>query len=745
MITSKLLSAQSLRLIIHSISCALFLVILSIPPAFAGDLTCSIRQPNATNSYKVEASTSCSGGRCGVCDPNTGPEGWVNPAVEVAYQIGVYGDVDTGMPIYRATIGLGKCKWLVGVRFCVRPAKAGTYGNSSTRPQLCAYEDPCDGMDPPNGNCIGSSSYNGPYHQNSSKADILPWEPLRYSILGSMVGGITSKYNHIVTRNVGCIDRKIGPIPPTWSNNAWFNNSLPIPTFEQASPSVFESPRIKVKVCKDGAQIVACSVTTAVEDTSASVILNPNQNAGSNPQNIPYKDCKTTNDGGANSFGRQFCASITTSEPDKIKIVQVTDGVESDVISLDRPGYIPKPVVTATPDSTNTSVKMNVILRGQSIVLGEAPTEPKTGTLHQVPFAIVRPCVVPPAPGTACTNFQNMVCAIGYNTAPFVAAYKNPLEPGSPAGSIADLAVPVSPTSPNEIKTAGAVIANTSANQENGAYLPETFRNNLVVYKGSGGDFDRPNPITSGTTIGKHYLRPISAHEAGLCIFTPPDTTGYTYTTPGTYTYTVPVNCSQVTATLWGGGAAGKEASNGGWTGGSGALVASTLNVMQNDIVNITVGSGGGSNAAAGGNTVASVTRGGVVIGSVTAGGGLSSGGAVAVGTSSGTNVVNSLITIAGIRGIESDDGWGGHRSGADICLALSGNTCATWGNGHAGSNCASGGNGHHGDSRALMGGGGCSQESWTSGSGAFSTYHESGYSLGGHGRLTISCSRGLN
>src|SRR5262249_12525544 len=68
-----------------------------------------------------------------------------------------------------------------------------------------------------------------------------------------------------------------------------------------------------------------------------------------------------------------------------------------------------------------------------------------------------------------------------------------------------------------------------------------------------------------------------------------------TFSTPGTYTWTVPAGVSsvQIVATGGGGGGGGLYGTNTGLRGGAGAVVTSTLTVSPGQILSLVVGGGG--------------------------------------------------------------------------------------------------------------------------------------------------------
>ncbi len=143
------------------------------------------------------------------------------------------------------------------------------------------------------------------------------------------------------------------------------------------------------------------------------------------------------------------------------------------------------------------------------------------------------------------------------------------------------------------------------------------------------------------------------------------------YTTPGTYTYTVPPGVADVQVELWGaGGGGGIEGPIlGGYGGGGGAVLTAIVPVTSGTVVTVTVGQGGqGGRFPYGGyaGTATSVTINGMT---VTAGG----GGGGAAGNVGGSGGAGGIVSIpagavplqeanggAGIMGNTTSGGAGG-------------------------------------------------------------------------------------
>ena len=134
------------------------------------------------------------------------------------------------------------------------------------------------------------------------------------------------------------------------------------------------------------------------------------------------------------------------------------------------------------------------------------------------------------------------------------------------------------------------------------------------------------------------------------------------YTTPGTFTFTVPVGVTTIKVEAWGGGAAGKSASGGGGGGGAFAGI-NAITVVPLTTYTITVGQGG---AATGGNGQAS-SFGTLVV------------AAGAIGTNGGTVAASTgTIRYAGGNGGTSSGNagaGGGGSAGAGGAGGVGGNT----------------------------------------------------------------------
>lgn len=794
---------------------------------------CSEIQSDGT--YNPIDAGNCFFGCCGICDSNAKSwDGWANPRAEVLYMPMAWSSTPWALPVYKKFIDLQKCRWIVGVRFCVRPVKPyqSDYGNTSGEPKICAYEDPCDGMDPPDGNCAVHSE-EGPFHENTpnneamSVAKAAKWGAVGGAALGpaaaafgaalgAMVAGIMSHYNHVVVTNIGCMPRRIGPIPPTWTNNAWFNNNIPDPTFVEQSDSKFGSIKYKMKWCTKSAtddHQVACLMAAdadfeacpsgtsncdrclvAAKGTRCerSVILNPRAckvpNA-SDPNlcttaysdktqpamvssgvesndNAYYRDCKSigyyNSSKPADSTRRKYCLSVTKEEPQKVTATMTAyfGGPDSDAetapnpaetiqmakLSFKRPGYIPVPTLVESASSKPTAVKVDLSLRGETITLEEDPwlitkvppqnskkdsagnpvamstsgatAWQKNGSLHNIKFAISRPCVpgsmkksttasvaaaadntlakTAPVGSEYCDKFSKAyICVDGYDTGPYTVSDKS-----------TNFAIQAPP---NVLK-----VKNVAFNNNNKMATPEPATSTSAQQVA----YIKDVYISEATN---NTIRPITNLEAGLCLDIASAVTEYT--TPGSYTYTVPEFCRELKVDVWGAGGAGKfvpgqTGVGNDNTGGAGGHVYgnATLDPVLNYEVGVVVGAGGQTMGADGTNSVIvlGIAEGGDTLASAVANAG--AGSSATGGAGSRNGLAADFTVVNGPSGQSTTSIPAVAGPAADGSTAQSAGQC--------GANMA-------GTYQAPFGGGGCSKDD---GDGA--------WGKGGDGKVQMSCTK---
>ncbi len=217
----------------------------------------------------------------------------------------------------------------------------------------------------------------------------------------------------------------------------------------------------------------------------------------------------------------------------------------------------------------------------------------------------------------------------------------------------------------------------------------------------------------------------------------PPVATTQTYSTAGTYTFTVPAGVTTITVDTWGGGGRGgsrTSGSNAYGGGGGGAFSRHTLSVTPGQTYTVTVGAGATSTVAGGDSWVSVNTVGNAF---VLAKGGLSVANNTVAGAAGGS-------AAAGIGSIKFSGGNG--ANGVSPNAGGGGSSASSYGNGNAGTGSTggvaltkggNGGNGRTGtDGPGLAGtapGGG--------GGGSYRTSTNTVGGNGGSGRVIITYS----
>lgn len=278
------------------------------------------------------------------------------------------------------------------------------YGNATgvegnPRVQLCAYEDPCDAGDPPNGNCTVHSG--SPYHEKTPRDQVIGGSttsligattgllstssvqavamtlgPLGVAlvsaagaILGAIVSALIGSYNHIVRGTLGCVDIPIAPLPPAWSHNLWKITYVPNPDISLADSKdqdstipkggiTFFDPVMKVVICKDSTvspaiKLLRCAEPNAV--VQETLFLNANlAHKVTTAGEVLYEDCKKSNTVIENEDPRTFCSRISRSRPHQVCVFKkATEGGGNKDILLAcamRPGWMPKPTLSRVED-----------------------------------------------------------------------------------------------------------------------------------------------------------------------------------------------------------------------------------------------------------------------------------------------------------------------------------------------------------------------------------------------------------
>ena len=222
------------------------------------------------------------------------------------------------------------------------------------------------------------------------------------------------------------------------------------------------------------------------------------------------------------------------------------------------------------------------------------------------------------------------------------------------------------------------------------------------------------------------------------------------YTTAGTFTFTVPANCTSISAVTIGGGGGGAgadgRAGDGMGGGGGGALCYGTIAVTPGEILSVTVGTGGngGGTGGAAGSTggLSRISRGATNL--LTANGG--NGGVYrnTTATAQSTFSANASVTSSGggngggaggspTNGGSGGGGAGGYGGAGGTGGGTAAPTAGSGGGGGGGGNITSGGN-----ARAWGGGG-----TGILGSGANGTVGTNGSTAGGGGSSGAAGSNG--
>lgn len=172
-----------------------------------------------------------------------------------------------------------------------------------------------------------------------------------------------------------------------------------------------------------------------------------------------------------------------------------------------------------------------------------------------------------------------------------------------------------------------------------------------------------------------------------------------TFSTPGTFTFTVPPQVTQLTVQAWGGGGGGRgdgTQSTGG--GGGGAYASGVVTVTPGQVINLTVGAGGVATSNPGQSGQASIFGANNVVAAGGTGGTNNGGAGGSIDASVGTS------RIAGGTGGNRDQSLLGLLAGSGGGGGGSATTTTTGGNGANGSG-NTGGNGGTGTGNGGKGG----------------------------------------
>jgi hypothetical protein len=147
------------------------------------------------------------------------------------------------------------------------------------------------------------------------------------------------------------------------------------------------------------------------------------------------------------------------------------------------------------------------------------------------------------------------------------------------------------------LTTTGLVLQNNGADNTSVAANATQFSMNTAVAYASAYDITVfTQPTGQACLVANGSNTAVSANVTSVQVSCQNQ---LTYTTPGSYTWTVPSGVTSITVVAIGGGGGGGNSPNA--NGGSGAEVTSVLAVQAGDTVAIYVGGGGGSTAEGGG------------------------------------------------------------------------------------------------------------------------------------------------
>jgi hypothetical protein len=582
-------------------------------------------------------------GKCIVCEA---PESnWEHPRIDVYYKtwLSVLFGVGWYSPM---SLEDGQCDDRVAMRFCARRAfpgyeKDGTaennYGNktgatNNPRVQLCAYEDPLDGMD----TTWGSS----PYHHNTpNEAMANSTSPAVYgavfggfgALVGGIVGAIMAKHNHVVVTDLGCVELPVAKGPPPFCNNCWHTKYTMPPFIGLGYESTFFDPKVTLNFCFKNKTVkgIATKESVKCEINKTTKEITPNLNTITlSPVGPSYKAAKAVNftynqNGEEVRDQREFSAEISTGNPSQICVFMTKNisGTEIAPVAqgcVQRPGYMPMPLMSRSPASTIEEPRISVTFKegsSEKIEVSQSTANLNNAckTLNQITICAERKCIDGgDASLGSCTTWDDKVCLIGYNTVPLVVA-----------DGIKNIPIAAGVKPPNNImRVKDTLLENKYAYPEVGKkgeadQFPKIkLLKDALFYENPGCDkmdedgkcikrngvavtkddyYIDSDFIDSEKRVPKQVLRQLTPEELGLCIPNPVDADVMVKTKAGTYVYSVPKNCKQIKVELWGAGAGG---TTGGATGddhggGAGGYVSALATAKDGDKFDVIVGAGG--------------------------------------------------------------------------------------------------------------------------------------------------------
>ncbi len=179
------------------------------------------------------------------------------------------------------------------------------------------------------------------------------------------------------------------------------------------------------------------------------------------------------------------------------------------------------------------------------------------------------------------------------------------------------------------------------------------------------------------------------------------------FTSPGSTTFTVPDGVKEITVQVWGGGGAGGSGTQQGQNirsgggGGGGAYQLRTYAVTPGQVINLTVGAGGATSAASGGNSQISFAATTLIANGGAGGANATGGGQGASGAGGAGGTGGTFNGGAGAGGVAGNGGGGGGSAGTaangNNGSGITGGAAVTGGGAGGNGTSTNGGNGNPG------------------------------------------------
>lgn len=188
------------------------------------------------------------------------------------------------------------------------------------------------------------------------------------------------------------------------------------------------------------------------------------------------------------------------------------------------------------------------------------------------------------------------------------------------------------------------------------------------------GQYPNPGIAATAVTAGRYVAGTFTVGSDGRLTgaSNAPARGGFSNSTPGTYSFTVPADIDSVLLEIWGGGGGGggsTGAPSGGRAGGGAGYIWALISVAPAQVISYTVGAGGAGGANANGNDGGNSTFGSYLI---SGGGQGGQDGASGFGTTGGTGG-GTTVGGSGIIAVDALTGSGGGLSGAFGTVAVYG------------------------------------------------------------------------